>query len=97
MNEILSPILFVMQEEADAYWCFKGIMDRMESNFHKDQIGMHTQLVQLSKLLKCMSPDFYDFLEKKECLNMFFCFRWVLILFKREFSFQTIQRLWEVR
>lgn len=27
---------------------------------------------------------------------MYFCFRWVLIQFKREFSFQNIQRLWEV-
>ena len=27
---------------------------------------------------------------------MFFCFRWLLIWFKREFSFEDIQRLWEV-
>jgi len=34
--------------------------------------------------------------ESKDCLNLFFCFRWLLVLFKREFSFETIQRLWEV-
>jgi TBC1 domain family member 15 len=34
--------------------------------------------------------------ESKDCLNMFFCFRWLLVLFKREFSFDAVQRLWEV-
>jgi len=96
MNELLSPILFVMRDEAVAFWCFKGIMDVMESNFHKDQIGMHTQLVQLSKLVKSLDPGLYDYLEEKDCLNMFFCFRWIIIIFKREFSFNTIQRMWEI-
>jgi len=27
---------------------------------------------------------------------MYFCFRWLLILFKREFSFPEIMRIWEV-
>lgn len=27
---------------------------------------------------------------------MYFCFRWVLIMFKREFNFPEVMRLWEV-
>eukprot|EP01117_Protostelium_nocturnum_P011969 TRINITY_DN4381_c0_g1_i1.p1 TRINITY_DN4381_c0_g1~~TRINITY_DN4381_c0_g1_i1.p1 ORF type:complete len:660 (-),score=177.00 TRINITY_DN4381_c0_g1_i1:34-2013(-) len=96
MNELLSPILYVVEDESIAFWCFKGLMDSFESNFHKDQNGMHTQLVQLSKLVQILEPDFYQFLNRQNCLNMFFCFRWVLIHFKREFSFDQIQRLWEV-
>ena len=34
--------------------------------------------------------------EKAEALNLFFCFRWVLIAFKREFPFDEVLRLWEV-
>lgn len=34
--------------------------------------------------------------EKAEALNLFFCFRWVLISFKREFPFDEVLRLWEV-
>lgn len=34
--------------------------------------------------------------EKAEGLNLFFCFRWVLIAFKREFPFDEVLRLWEV-
>jgi len=96
MNELLSPILYIMNHESDSYWCFKGVMDKMERNFHKDQNGMHTQLVHMAKLVKCMDPGLYDYFEEHESLNMFFCFRWILIHFKREFSFSTIQRLWEV-
>lgn len=29
-------------------------------------------------------------------LNLFFCFRWILIAFKREFKFGDVIRLWEV-
>ena len=34
--------------------------------------------------------------ESHESSNMYFCFRWLLIMFKREFSFPDIMRLWEV-
>jgi len=57
---------------------------------------MHTQLVQLANLAKCMDPDFYEYLRDRSCTNMFFCFRWVLIQFKREFPFDTIMTLWEM-
>ena len=35
--------------------------------------------------------------EAKECSNLYFVFRWLLIWFKREFSMENILRLWEVR
>ena len=34
--------------------------------------------------------------EKTDGLNLFFCFRWILIAFKREFPFQDVLGLWEV-
>lgn len=37
------------------------------------------------------------FLESQDSGYLYFCFRWLLIRFKREFSFQDILRLWEVR
>ena len=29
MNDLLSPILIVMENEVDAFWCLVGLMDRM--------------------------------------------------------------------
>ena len=28
--------------------------------------------------------------------NLYFCFRWLLIWFKREFAFNDVMRIWEV-
>lgn len=38
----------------------------------------------------------YVHAEKTDGLNLFFCFRWILIAFKREFPFDDVLRLWEV-
>jgi len=96
MNEFLSPILFNVQDEADSFWCFKGLMDFMGRNFRKDQKGMHMQLDQLLQLLQLFDRPLYCYFEQHNCLNLFFCFRWLLIWFKREFSFDDIQILWDV-
>lgn len=29
MNDLLSPILIIMEDEVDAFWCFAGLMSRM--------------------------------------------------------------------
>jgi len=57
---------------------------------------MKEQLQQLYCLVSVIVPDLATYLEKHNSSNMFFCFRWLLVLFKREFSHQDIMRLWEV-
>ena len=37
-----------------------------------------------------------SFLDSKNVSNMLFTFRWLLINFKREFSFESVKVLWEV-
>lgn len=98
MSDILAPILLVMEDEVDAFWCFVGYMDhlKLEQNFDMNQEGMKNQLIQLNTLLQVIEPEFYGFLQSKESSNLFFCFRWLLIHFKREFTFEDIMRLWEV-
>jgi len=96
MSDLLSPILFVMKNEVDAFWCFVGFMDRVASNFEFDQGGMKRQLDNLTAILKHIDPALYNYLESKESGNLYFCFRWLLIWFKREFSYSDTMRLWEV-
>lgn len=61
-----------------------------------DQAGMKLQLQQLHTLLSVLDPEFTRYLDRHDSGNMFFCFRWLLVLFKREFSQEDIMRLWEV-
>lgn len=96
MSDLLSPILYIMTDEVDAFWCFVGFMDKVCSNFEFDQAGMKQQLQQLYCLLSVTVPDLATYLERHDSDNMFFCFRWLLVLFKREFPYQDIMRLWEV-
>jgi len=96
MSDLLSPLLFVMKNEVDAFWCFVGLMDRVGSNFEFDQGGMKRQLSQLTVILKYIDISFFNYLESKESGNLFFCFRWLLICFKREFNYSDTMQLWEV-
>eukprot|EP00088_Acartia_fossae_P057884 TRINITY_DN6757_c0_g1_i1.p1 TRINITY_DN6757_c0_g1~~TRINITY_DN6757_c0_g1_i1.p1 ORF type:complete len:680 (-),score=141.56 TRINITY_DN6757_c0_g1_i1:151-2190(-) len=96
MSDLLSPLLYVMRNEVDAFWCFVGLMDRVGSNFEFDQGGIKRQLNQLTVILKYIDISFYNYLESKESGNLFFCFRWLLICFKREFNYSDTMQLWEV-
>ncbi len=155
MSDLLSPILYVIEDESEAFWCFAALMERMAPNFHRDQNGMHSQLMALSKvnetsllavrlklflrvlyhfmvvcfyvvilsisswffpllvpvstcanplcramfackeaatsdtpgllvqLVQLLDNPLHDYFKQNECLNYFFCFRWILIQFKR--------------
>ncbi|KAG9087908.1 GTPase activating protein [Ceratobasidium sp. 392] len=74
----------------------KELVSTQTQNFLRDQSGMKKQLSTLQQLLAVMDPELYRHLEKTDALNLFFCFRWVLIAFKREFPFDDVLRLWEV-
>nr|XP_048691715.1 TBC1 domain family member 15 isoform X4 [Caretta caretta] len=96
MSDLLSPVLYIMENEVDAFWCFVSYMDQMHENFEEQMQGMKTQLIQLSTLLRLLDSGFCSYLESQDSGYLYFCFRWLLIRFKREFSFQDILRLWEV-
>ncbi|XP_058182118.1 uncharacterized protein LOC131300342 isoform X2 [Rhododendron vialii] len=96
MSDLLSPILFVMRDESESFWCFVALMERLGPNFNRDQSGMHSQLFALSKLVELLDSPLHNHFTQNDCLNYFFCFRWVLIQFKREFEFDKTMRLWEV-
>ncbi|KAG8748736.1 GTPase activating protein [Ceratobasidium sp. 414] len=97
MSDLCAPIYVVCgADEAQTFWCFVRVMEQMTQNFLRDQSGMKKQLLTLQQLLAVMDPELYRHLEEADALNLFFCFRWVLIAFKREFPFDDVLRLWEV-
>ncbi|KAI3524435.1 hypothetical protein L1887_03090 [Cichorium endivia] len=96
MNDFLSPILNVMEDESEAFWCFVYLMERLGPNFKHDQSGMKFQFFALSKLMEILDKPLHNYFEENNCLNYLFCFRWILVQFKREFEYEEIMRLWEV-
>lgn len=57
---------------------------------------MMEQLHQLYDILSVINPELNNHLDSHESGSMSFCFRWLLIWFKREFKIQDIYTLWEV-
>nr|XP_032514968.1 TBC1 domain family member 15 isoform X1 [Danaus plexippus plexippus]XP_032514969.1 TBC1 domain family member 15 isoform X2 [Danaus plexippus plexippus] len=96
MSDILAPLLLLLGNEVDSFWCFVGFMEKISSNFDMDQAGMKQQLLNLQQLMAFITPDLAKHLASKDSGNMYFCFRWLLVWFKREFSHRDIMRLWEV-
>lgn len=96
MSDLLAPIMVLMNDEVDSFWCFVGFMNKIESNFLMDQLNIKLQLSNLKSLLEFVDSKFFDYLDRNDSANMYFCFRWILILFKREFSFPDCMKLWEI-
>ncbi|KAH8550144.1 putative GTPase activating protein [Umbelopsis sp. PMI_123] len=96
MSDLLTPVYAVVVEEELAFWAFVGFMDRMQANFFRDQSGMHQQLLTMDMMLQFMDPSLYKHFENTDSFNLFFCFRWLLVWFKREFSWDDVLSLWDV-
>lgn len=64
MNDLLSPILIVLDNEVEAFWCFAGLMERMEQNFHMDQSHIRRQLSNLHTLLQFIDAELANYLGK---------------------------------
>ncbi|QDZ18988.1 RabGAP/TBC domain-containing protein [Chloropicon primus] len=96
MSDLLAPLLYTVKDESECFWCFVGLMSKTERSFDQDQSGMHTMLLALSKLVKLLDPQLHTHFGKQDCrIPYLFCYRWLLLHFKREFDFSDCLRLWE--
>ncbi|XP_047125830.1 TBC1 domain family member 15 isoform X1 [Hydra vulgaris] len=95
MSDLLSPILQLMEDEVDSFWCFVGLMEIEQANFEMTQVLMKTQLEKLASLIEYLYPNFFSYLKCHDSDNLYFCFRWILITFKRDFNNNDLMVLWE--
>ncbi|KAM3381747.1 rab GTPase-activating protein 22 isoform X1 [Capsicum galapagoense] len=96
MSDLLSPIISVMTEDHEAFWCFVGFMTKARHNFRLDEVGIRRQLNIISKIIKQKDSHLYRHLEKLQAEDCFFVYRMVVVLFRRELSFEQTLCLWEV-
>ncbi|KAH6760454.1 Ypt/Rab-GAP domain of gyp1p superfamily protein [Perilla frutescens var. hirtella] len=96
MSDLLSPIIAVMTEDQEAFWCFVGFMKKARHNFRLDELGIRRQLNIVSKIIKYKDSHLYRHLEKLQAEDCFFVYRMVVVLFRRELTFEQTLCLWEV-
>lgn len=96
MTDILSPILYVMRNEADAYICFAAMVERIKEHFSLWCTGTLLKLERLRHLCEVLDPKLYASLSaniEEDAFALFFGM--VLIECRREFSFDDSFHLLE--
>ncbi|KAJ0246250.1 Rab GTPase-activating protein 22 [Hirschfeldia incana] len=96
MSDLLSPILAVISEDHEVFWCFVGFMKKARHNFRLDEAGIQRQLRLISKIIKSKDSQLYKHLENLQAEDCSFVYRMVLVMFRRELSFEQTLCLWEV-
>merc|ERR1719376_516066 len=104
MCDLAAPLLILFDEESLVYSLFVKLMGRMEKNFphiEKNKEGsisaMDQHLARLRQLLQILDSQLYEHLtNKSDCTHFHFCYRWFLLDFKRELSYDDdIFAVWE--
>lgn len=96
MTDILSPILYIMKHEADAYICFSAMVERIRNHFETWCVGTLLKLERLKHLCEVLDPALYHHLKEsieEDAFALFFGM--VLIECRREFSFEDSFHLLE--
>jgi len=96
MNSLLAPILNVLDDEVDGFWCFVGLMSIFGINFRVDMNAIYENLIKFSKLVTFAIPNLHDHLTKRQSSHMLFCYRWFLLQFSDLVGPENTQRLWEI-
>uniref|UniRef100_A0A5S6QHU0 Rab-GAP TBC domain-containing protein n=1 Tax=Trichuris muris TaxID=70415 RepID=A0A5S6QHU0_TRIMR len=98
MSDLLSPLLPVLHEEVDTFWCFVGLMKRTVSvGGARDELCFENNLELLVALVQLMYPELFAYLESlgKDSMQLLFAHRWLLLWFKREFLADEAMCIWE--
>lgn len=97
MTDLLSPLLYVMKREDDAYICFAAMLERLQGNFTAWCDGALKKVERLRHLCEVLDPELYQHLTHNIQEDTFaLLFGMILIDCRREFSFQDSFHLYEV-
>lgn len=98
MSDLCSPMIVLLNDEADAFWCFERLMRRLRGNFRctNHSIGVENQLQHLASIIQVLDPKLHDHLETLGGGDYLFAFRMFMVLFRRELSFGDSLYLWEM-
>ncbi|XP_027341464.1 GTPase-activating protein GYP7-like isoform X4 [Abrus precatorius] len=98
MSDLCSPMIILLNDEADAFWCFERLMRRLRGNFRctDNSVGVEAQLSNLASVTQVVDPKLHKHLEHLGGGGYLFAFRMLMVLFRREFSFCDSLYLWEM-
>ncbi|XP_026389914.1 small G protein signaling modulator 1-like isoform X1 [Papaver somniferum] len=97
MSDLLSPFVVLYDDNADAFWCFEMLLRRMRENFQMEgPTGVMKQLESLWRILELTDKETFSHLSLIGAESLHFAFRMLLVLFRRELSFNEALCMWEM-
>ncbi|XP_066372485.1 rab GTPase-activating protein 22-like [Miscanthus floridulus] len=96
MSDLLAPLLAVLEEDDEAFWCFAGFMRKARHNFRLDEVGIRQQLNMVARIIKYKDFHLYRHLEMLQAEDCLFVYRMVVVMFRKELTFEQTLCLWEV-
>ncbi|CAN6448754.1 unnamed protein product [Victoria cruziana] len=97
MSDLLSPFVILYEDNADAFWCFEMLLRRMRQNFHMEgPTGVMKRLEALGRILELTDFEMFNHLSVIGAESLLFAFRMLLVLFRRELSFNEALCMWEM-
>lgn len=91
--EIGEDVLMLI--EADSYWCFTKMMDRIQTNYTHNQPGLTIMIKKMEEIIKLVDIELFKRLDQFEITFMQFSFRWMNCYLMREFPLKLIIRIWD--
>ncbi|KAG8375907.1 hypothetical protein BUALT_Bualt09G0007900 [Buddleja alternifolia] len=97
MSDLLSPFVVLFEDDADAFWCFEMLLRRMRENFKMEGLtGIMKQLQALWHILELTDKEMFSHFSHIGAESLHFAFRMLLVLFRRELSFNEALCMWEM-
>jgi TBC1 domain family member 2 len=82
--------------EADTYWTFSKLIERVSDIFVDSQPGMHRKLSQLENVVERVDPILWSHLKNEGCQVVQFAYRWIAVFMLRELNISLVIPLWDV-
>ncbi|KAF3320839.1 TBC1 domain family member 15 isoform X1 [Carex littledalei] len=98
MSDLCSPMIILLDDEADSFWVFERLMRRLRGNFRctERSVGVENQLQTLASITQVVDPKLHQHLDALGGGDYLFAFRMFMVLFRRELSFGDSLYLWEM-
>ncbi|CAN6810170.1 unnamed protein product [Brassica oleracea] len=98
MSDLCSPMIVLLEDEADSFFCFERLMRRLRGNFRSTgrSVGVEAQLTHLSSIPQIIDPKLHQHLDKLGGGDYLFAIQMLMVQFRREFSFWDSLYLWEM-
>ncbi|KAG2283837.1 hypothetical protein Bca52824_055057 [Brassica carinata] len=92
MSDLCSPMIVLLEDEADSFFCFERLMCRLQGR----SVGVEAQLTHLSSITQIIDPKLHQHLDKLGGGDYLCAIRMLMVQFRREFSFCDSLYLWEM-